>query len=64
MAPSSNKQWTTVQDGLEKLEFTEGDVPTPKDGEVLVRINAVSLNYRDTEGVFPHSPNPVKICAE
>ncbi|KAF7548675.1 hypothetical protein G7Z17_g6903 [Cylindrodendrum hubeiense] len=48
--PDVNKQWTTAQDGLDKLQFTEGKVPEPKDGEVLVKVLAVSLNYRDTEG--------------
>ncbi|KPM43414.1 hypothetical protein AK830_g3142 [Neonectria ditissima] len=46
---SVNKQWTTAQDGLDKLKFTEAEVPQPKDGEVLVKVLAVSLNYRDTE---------------
>ncbi|KAF4983977.1 hypothetical protein FZEAL_731 [Fusarium zealandicum] len=49
--PHSNKQWTTGQDGIDKLEFGEGEVPSPKDGEVLVKVHAVSLNYRDTEVV-------------
>jgi hypothetical protein len=51
MAPEGKmKQWVTSQDGLENLKFTEAEIPTPKSGEVLVKINAVSLNYRDTEG--------------
>ncbi|KAM0428582.1 hypothetical protein ACHAPT_006943 [Fusarium lateritium] len=49
--PTTNKQWTSGQDGLDKLQFTEGVVAEPKDGEVLVKIHAVSLNYRDTEVV-------------
>lgn len=46
------KQWTTKQDGLDKLKLVH-DAPEPvelKDGEVLVKINQVALNYRDTEG--------------
>ena len=44
-------QWETAQDGLDKLILREGvPVPEPGEGEVLVRIKAVSLNYRDTEG--------------
>ncbi|KAF5027440.1 hypothetical protein F66182_461 [Fusarium sp. NRRL 66182] len=50
--PETNKQWTTGQDGLDKLQFGEGKVPEPKDGEVLVKIHAVGLNYRDTEVVM------------
>lgn len=48
------KQWTTKQDGLDMLQLVT-NAPTPsaeslKDGEVLVKINQVSINYRDTEG--------------
>lgn len=45
------KQWVTTQDGLDQLKLVE--VPAPErlgDDEVFVKINAVSLNYRDTEG--------------
>lgn len=49
---SSNKQWTTAQNGLDSLKFSEADVPKPGDGEVLVQIRAVSLNFRDTEGEY------------
>ena len=44
------KVWTTREDGLDNLKFTTAEKPVPKEGEVLVKINAVSLNYRDTEG--------------
>jgi NADPH:quinone reductase-like Zn-dependent oxidoreductase len=50
MAPSKMKQWTTGLDGSDKLQLEEVDVPSPNDGEVLVKICAVSLNYRDNEG--------------
>lgn|SRR5687767_10942576 len=46
-----SKQWTTEQDGINKLKQGEVDTPTPKDGEVLVKIRSVSLNYRDLEGM-------------
>lgn len=45
-----NRQWQTLQDGLDKPYQTVGPVPKPGDGEVLVRVKDVSLNYRDTEG--------------
>ena len=48
--PKTNRQWTTAQDGVDKMTFGEGVVAEPKDGEVLVKIHAVALNYRDTEG--------------
>lgn len=51
-APEKNRQWTTGQDGLDKLAFGEGEVPKPKEGEVLVKVLAVGLNYRDTEGML------------
>jgi NADPH:quinone reductase-like Zn-dependent oxidoreductase len=47
------KQWVTKQDGLDKLRLVE--VPEPsdlKEGEVLVKIHCVSLNFRDTEGKY------------
>jgi len=50
------KQWTTKQDGLDKLQLvTDAPAPSPeslKDGEVLVKVNRVSINYRDTEVVM------------
>ena len=45
------KQWVTIQTGLDDLRQEEVLVPSPKDGEILVKINTVSLNYRDTEGI-------------
>ncbi|KAI0548909.1 hypothetical protein F4679DRAFT_573888 [Xylaria curta] len=44
------KQWFAYQNGLDKLRLV--DVPEPselKEGEVLVKIHSVSLNFRDTE---------------
>lgn len=51
------KQWTTGLDGLDNLKLGEAEKPEPKDGEVLVQIKAVSLNYRDTEGMSPSMLN-------
>lgn len=44
------KQWVSTQDGLERLTLEEVSIPEPGEGEVLVKIKAVSLNFRDTEG--------------
>ncbi|KAK9437431.1 Alcohol dehydrogenase superfamily, zinc-type [Metarhizium brunneum] len=57
MAPDKMKQWTTGLDGIDKLQMEEADVLRPGDGEVLVKIHAVSLNYRDKEvcsGEYDH----------
>lgn len=49
MAPSTMKQWTIT--GTDKdfngLEFGEVQVPRVGDNDVLVKIQGVSLNYRD-----------------
>lgn len=47
---SSIQQWTTSLQGLDSLQSVEAPKPTAGPGEVLVRISAVSLNYRDYEG--------------
>lgn len=49
--PQRIRQWVTGQDGLDKLRIEELDLPEPGEDEVLVEVRAVSLNYRDTEGM-------------
>ncbi|XXH00503.1 hypothetical protein Hte_006849 [Hypoxylon texense] len=49
------KQWVSAQDGLDNVWLV--DAPEPerlRDGEVLVRIHCVALNYRDTEVCMGH----------
>lgn len=54
------KQWITAQDGLKNLKLEDHTAPQPadlRDGEVLVKISHVSLNYRDVEvcnGTYGH----------
>ncbi|KAI0474161.1 oxidoreductase [Xylariaceae sp. FL0804] len=53
------KQWVSNQDGLDKLRLVDDapGPPAPGDGEVLVKVHRVSLNYRDTEvvmGLYGH----------
>lgn len=46
------KKWITLQDGLDNLTLQDAPAPgLPGTDEVLVEIRAVSLNYRDTEGI-------------
>jgi NADPH:quinone reductase-like Zn-dependent oxidoreductase len=57
------KAWELVKFGPEKnLRLVERPVPVPGPGEVLVRVHAVSLNYRDkvlVEGIYmPSLPLP------
>ena len=39
--------WQISSFGIDSLELVERATPQPGPGEVLVRIHAVSLNYRD-----------------
>jgi len=58
MVPSTTKQWVVQgTDGFESLKF-EKDVQIPNLGEheVLIEVDAVSLNYRDLiipKGIYP-----------
>jgi NADPH:quinone reductase-like Zn-dependent oxidoreductase len=39
--------WQISSFGVDSLEFVERPTPAPGDGEVLVRVHAISFNYRD-----------------
>lgn len=41
------KLWELQGFGLENLILTEKPIPKPSDSEILIRVSAVSLNYRD-----------------
>jgi NADPH:quinone reductase-like Zn-dependent oxidoreductase len=41
------RAWQIESFGIDSLEFAERPTPTPKAGEVLVEIRAISFNYRD-----------------
>jgi NADPH:quinone reductase-like Zn-dependent oxidoreductase len=50
------KAWLLNGSGLDNLQLGEAPTPTPKKGEVLVRVSAVSLNFRDknvVDGTYP-----------
>lgn len=55
MAPSI-QQYVSHFDGPEGLTKETGPMPSPGAREVLVQINAVSLNYRDAEGTKADVP--------
>jgi NADPH:quinone reductase-like Zn-dependent oxidoreductase len=52
------KAWLLKDFGLENLELGEVPTPTPSPGEVLIKVGAVSLNFRDkaiVDGIYePH----------
>ena len=58
----SIKQWETNLDGIPNLRLAESTVRPPASDEILVKITAVSLNYKDAEiisGLFKHHKSMV-----
>ena len=53
---------------IDALEYVELEVAAPGPGEVLVRMHAVSLNYRDllvsTGRYGPNLPKPLTLCSD
>lgn len=49
MAPAQMKQWTVLNKDNDFDGLSYGDAPIPKvgDNDVLVKLHAASLNYRD-----------------
>ena len=47
MRPEINKSWQMTGFGLSRLEPAEGTIPEPGPRDLLVRIKAVALNYKD-----------------
>lgn len=41
------KRWTLDQPGRQNLKMISAEIPLPGQNEVLVRVSAVSLNFRD-----------------
>lgn len=52
--PSTIQQWTSDQDGLDNLKLSEVPMPKPGQGEVLLKISAVAINYRACFFLPPH----------
>ncbi|HEX8281937.1 MAG TPA: NAD(P)-dependent alcohol dehydrogenase [Pyrinomonadaceae bacterium] len=58
------RAYTTLGDGIDKLRQAERPVPEPKAGEVLVKVGAASLNYRDllvVKGVGRWKPSTPRV---
>jgi NADPH:quinone reductase-like Zn-dependent oxidoreductase len=58
------KAWLLKDFGLDNLELGDVETPVPKTGELLVKVGAVSLNFRDkaiVDGIYePHTvPKPL-----
>jgi len=58
------KAWQPKQFGLENLRLEDSATPKPQPHELLVKVGAVSLNFRDkaiVDGIYePHTiPNPL-----
>ncbi len=41
------KRWTLSETGRQNLKLIDAEIPQPGPNEVLVRVDAVSLNFRD-----------------
>ncbi len=58
------KAWLLDNFGLDNLRLGELPTPTPKDDEVLIKVSAVSLNFRDkaiVDGIYVYSPG-IQCC--
>jgi NADPH:quinone reductase-like Zn-dependent oxidoreductase len=63
------KVWQLAEWGRQNLELAERDVPRPGPNDVLVRVRAVSLNFRDKlmlDGLqaMPRTPLPFTPCGD
>lgn len=58
MAPTTCKQWVLTRNdiGFDGLNFCETQIPEVGEGEVLVKLNATTLNYRDLVIAKVHIP--------
>lgn len=63
MSATTMKQWRLTAPGRQNLELVSVPLPTPATGEALVRVKAVSLNYRDKllieDGIGLPSERPI-----
>ncbi|OIW26318.1 NAD(P)-binding protein [Coniochaeta ligniaria NRRL 30616] len=66
--PSTQKQWviTGTDKGFDGLVFKEGPVPKLGENDVLVKLHAASLNYRDlaiAKGMYPFPIDLPKVAS-
>jgi NADPH:quinone reductase-like Zn-dependent oxidoreductase len=69
---TTSEQWQTALDGIENLRLSTATVAPPAPHQLLVRIHAVALNYKDGEtinGLFKHhassnSPKDLVPCSD
>ncbi|KAI2603438.1 NAD(P)-binding protein [Hypoxylon fragiforme] len=62
MAPTSTKQWSVggTDKGFDGLSFVEAEIPKLGENDVLVKLHAASLNYRDLIIPLGKYPFPAK----
>lgn len=46
-----SKQYQTSLDGIDNLRVATVSIPPPEGKQILVKIKAVSLNYKDAETI-------------
>jgi len=59
---TESRQYQTSLDGISNLRLETVTIPSPEKRQILVQINAVSLNYKDAEvieGLFGHHKSSV-----
>ncbi len=57
--PTSHQRWEIPALGLDKLALRDQPLPAPKDNEIVIEMEAVSLNYRDAEVADNGMGNPL-----
>ena len=59
MTDKHMRQWAFTDYGIQRLKRSEAPIPQPGPGQILVKVDAVSLNYRDlllASDSYPQKP--------